>query len=131
MVLARARRTAALTAALTATLLAGPVTAASAAPSPQEPGKAKFTANLIAQHSNKCLDVFGGGTQDGASVIQWTCTNSANQQWKLVQQDNGYFTVVARHSGKCLDVFAGGTQDGAHVIQWTCHNGANQRWRLG
>lgn len=38
---------------------------------------------MIAQHSNKCLDVQGGSTADGGNVYQWTYLNGTNQHWKF------------------------------------------------
>jgi alpha-galactosidase len=37
---------------------------------------------LIAQHSNKCLDVSGASTANGATIHQWTCGSGTNQQWQ-------------------------------------------------
>ncbi|MGV9774287.1 RICIN domain-containing protein [Streptosporangium sp. NPDC003464] len=128
MTLVRAGQAIALAACLLAAPLAG-LPAASAADGPQEP-ETRFTATLVARHSGKCLDVYGGGTQDGADVIHWSCHGGANQEWRLVATDSGYYTIRAGHSGKCLDVYGSGTQDGADVIQWTCGNGANQQWEL-
>ncbi|MFD9359788.1 RICIN domain-containing protein, partial [Streptomyces sp. NPDC060031] len=98
----------------------------------------KYTYDIRAVHSGKCLDVAGGtsATGDGADVHQWTCLGTAqtNQQWYLTDAGNGTFYIQAVHSGKCLDV-AGGTSatgDGADVHQWTCLGASqtNQRWYL-
>jgi len=85
--------------------------------------------SITAQHSGKCLDVYGGSVADGAAVIQWTCHGGPNQQWSLRPYLDAY-QVVAGHSGKCLDVYGGSVADGTAVIQWTCHGGANQQWSL-
>jgi hypothetical protein len=122
--------------AIAAALLAGPFTTASAANAvtagAPERLLPKFSATLVARHSGKCLDVAGVSTADGANVHQWTCLFAQrNQEWRLVQKDNGYFTVVARHSGKCLDVAGVSISEGANVHQWTCLPGQrNQEWRL-
>jgi Ricin-type beta-trefoil lectin domain-like len=83
---------------------------------------------LRARHSGKCLDVYGGSTDDGASVIQFSCHGGYNQQWRLWDVGGGYYELTARHSGKCLDVYGGSTDDGASVIQFSCHGGYNQQW---
>ncbi|MEU0119984.1 RICIN domain-containing protein [Streptomyces bobili] len=44
-------------------------------------------------------------------------TGSANQEWRLVQKDSGYFSIEARHSGKCLSVNAQSTDNGAALVQ--------------
>ena len=38
---------------------------------------------LIAQHSGKAVDVERASRRDGAPVLQWTSTGSANQRWTL------------------------------------------------
>jgi galactose oxidase len=39
--------------------------------------------NLIATHSQLCMDVNGRSTANGASIIQWTCNGQTNQLWAL------------------------------------------------
>ncbi|GAB3937064.1 hypothetical protein GCM10027614_14600 [Micromonospora vulcania] len=39
--------------------------------------------DLKARHSGLCLDVNGNSTADGAPLIQWTCTGTTNQRWRL------------------------------------------------
>ena len=85
---------------------------------------------LVASHSQKCLDVYGGSLDDGASIIQWQCHGGDNQQWRLEVAGDGYSRIVSRHSGKCLDVYGGSLDDGGSIIQWQCHGGENQNWRL-
>ncbi|GAA2847641.1 hypothetical protein GCM10010517_04740 [Streptosporangium fragile] len=121
--------------AAAAALLAFPaltVSVADAAADPAERSGARFTATLVARHSDKCLDVEGVSTQQGANVHQWTCINGQpNQQWHLVATSGGYYTIRAAHSGKCLDVWGVSTADGANVHQWTClPNQRNQEWKL-
>ena len=85
---------------------------------------------LVASHSQKCLDVPGWSLTDGVPVIQWTCNGGDNQTWRLEAASDGYSHLVARHSGKCLDVSGLSTEDGAEIIQWPCHSGENQQWRV-
>jgi uncharacterized protein (DUF1800 family) len=83
---------------------------------------------LVARHSGKCLDVSGVSMDDGAPVIQWTCTGGLNQTWTLQPASDGYYNLVAGHSGKLLDVSGASTDDGARVIQWPANGGQNQQW---
>ncbi|MFC7308174.1 ThuA domain-containing protein [Streptomyces monticola] len=86
---------------------------------------------LTAQHSNKLADVSGNSSADGARVIQWTATNSANQKWKLTDAGSGTFTLTAQHSNKCMGVTGSSTADNAPIQQETCVTGAgNQKWKL-
>ncbi|MFI6744433.1 RICIN domain-containing protein [Nonomuraea sp. NPDC050451] len=71
---------------LAGAFLAGPFTLAAAnattAEAPTQLG-AKFTANIVARHSGKCLEVYGASTADGAKVDQWTCHNQPYMEWRL------------------------------------------------
>ncbi|GGU10742.1 RICIN domain-containing protein [Streptomyces lateritius] len=69
--------------------------------------------------------------QDYATVIQYGCGNNTNQQWRLVQKDNGYFSIEARHSGKCLTVTSASNDNDTTLIQYDCVEGNNQHFRLG
>src|SRR5215203_4465000 len=73
---------------------------------------------LLNRNSGKALDVNGASTADGANLIQWTRTNTNNQQFQFVDSGGGYYRLRARHSGKVLDVFNWSTADGAAVVQW-------------
>ncbi|WP_328461736.1 RICIN domain-containing protein [Streptomyces sp. NBC_00448] len=83
-------------------------------------------------NSGKCVDVSGGSTSDGGSIIQWPCgTNKPNQTWQFVQApgNSGAFRLVSGSSGKCLDVTAASTGDGAPIVQWACDaTRPSQQW---
>ena len=85
---------------------------------------------LVAQHSNKCVDVSEISETNGQAVWQWKCLNTANQTWEFVARGSGSYLIRARHSGKCLDVQNARTDNGAPVIQYDCHYGDNQLWSL-
>jgi len=46
-------------------------------------GRGRITADyrLRARHSGKVIDIYQQSTADGADVVQWTDSGSANQQW--------------------------------------------------
>jgi hypothetical protein len=85
---------------------------------------------LVASHSEKCLDVPDWSPNDGTPVVQWACNGGDNQKWNLETAADGYSRLVAIHSGKCLDVANVSTEDRADIIQWQCHGGQNQQWRV-
>ena len=85
---------------------------------------------LVASHSQKCLDVPEWSLNDGMPVVQWACNGGDNQTWSVEPASDGYSRVIARHSGKCLDVSGASTDDRADIIQWQCHGGENQHWRV-
>ena len=82
--------------------------------------------------NNKCLDVVGAGTGNGARLQRWDCGVQGNQHF--------YFSEAGDHTGrlswklkprhapdKCLDA-----KDGLHastpVQIWDCNSGWQQRW---
>jgi tRNA A-37 threonylcarbamoyl transferase component Bud32 len=74
--------------------------------------------------SNKCLDVAGENTADGAAVQLYDCTGRSNQQW-IISPDG---TIVGVASGKCLDATDHGTAAGTTIQIWTCAGSPNQKW---
>jgi hypothetical protein len=44
----------------------------------------RFSYELRAQHSDKCLDVSNASVDDGANVQQWTCAGVPQQHWDIV-----------------------------------------------
>lgn len=104
------------------------LTADTAPPPPDDPPS--DVVSIVAQHSGKCLDVYGFSTDNGGDVVQWSCHGDSNQQWELIDLGDGYFEIVSQHSGLCLDVEGISTDDGANVFQWECLGGENQQWEL-
>jgi hypothetical protein len=85
---------------------------------------------IINQNSNKCVDVAGRSTADGAAIQIWGCgLNQLNQQWQFVATDSGFYRLVARDSGKVLDVSGISTANGSLIHQWTWWGGLNQQWQ--
>lgn len=88
----------------------------------------QVTTGIVAPFlSNKCVDITGGSTAEGALAILFGCTNGANQQFTL-KPYNGSFQVVASHSGKCLAVSGASRSNGAAVVQATCGGASNGLW---
>ena len=85
---------------------------------------------IIAMHSDKCIDIKGKATKDGAKAQQWPCTGGENQLFNIVPKGDGYYIIVAKHSDKCLDVKGKKMKDGAVVQQWPCTGGENQHFSI-
>lgn len=84
---------------------------------------------LQAQHSSKCLDVWGLSTSDAAAVNQGNCNGGTNQRWAIQTSGTGN-QIVNANSGKCLQPQGGSTSAGAVMVQATCADTAVQRWTL-
>ncbi|MBO1329819.1 glycoside hydrolase N-terminal domain-containing protein [Streptomyces sp. VRA16 Mangrove soil] len=84
---------------------------------------------LVNRGSGKVLDVRSGSTADGAGIIQWAWSGSANQQWRLLPDADGSFRLAARHSGKIL---TGHDSSGpsAQLTQEQDGNRDDQHWKL-
>ena len=50
---------------------------------------------LIASHSQKCLDVPGWSFDDGIPGMQWACTGGDNQTWNIENTSDGYSRLIA------------------------------------
>ncbi|NHA66451.1 RICIN domain-containing protein [Phycicoccus flavus] len=85
---------------------------------------------LVNVKSAKVLDASQASLQDGGSVIQWTNTGAANQQWHVSDVGGGYRAILNRNSGRAVSIEAGSTADGAPAIQWVENNGDDQDWQL-
>lgn len=91
-------------------------------------GPASSVVRLVNRNSGKVLDVYGGSTADGATVVQWPWKGGANQQWRMTQNSDGSFRLVSLGSGKALT--SPNANQGTALVQTTDTNGANQRWKL-
>ncbi len=94
---------------------------------------------LVAGHSNKCLEVANASKKNGASIVLGTCQTppAKHQLWKnnaSFQTESGLtMQFVAKHSGKCLDLAAEQAgSNGGRIQQWTCYGQGqwNQHWGL-
>ncbi|MEU6181781.1 RICIN domain-containing protein [Streptomyces coeruleorubidus] len=85
---------------------------------------------IQSRHSGKVLDIQSRSTENGAGLIQWSRSDSTNQQFRFLDAGNGFYRIQARHSGKVLDVFQWNPDNGAQIVQWTDTGEENQQWRL-
>lgn len=81
--------------------------------------------------SNKCVDVEGLSSANGAQMQVWSCSGSANQRF-AISPKNGYRYIRPVHTYKCLDVEGVSTSNGAQIKQWDCLGGnqENQHWMI-
>ena len=98
---------------------------------------------IRAVSSERCLTVAGGSRDDGAAVIEATCSGDMGdpldlpsslppeQLWTIVTAGDGRLQIFNDLSRKCLDVAGADTADGAALIQWSCHvDSTNQHWQV-
>jgi beta-glucanase (GH16 family) len=88
------------------------------------PGPGNPTGQPLIGLGNKCADVRGGNSADGAAIQIWDCNGGETQRWTRSGS-------TVRAYGKCLDIIGGGASaPGTRVGLWTCHGGQNQDWTL-
>jgi len=91
-----------------------------------------FSSTAVAQHSGRCMDVFGADTGDGVNLIQWNCHGGNNQSFTFtpVAGTTNTYTISTFSAGKCIAVTGGSTADNASVVQTACAGSASQQFRL-
>ncbi|MFC0265847.1 RICIN domain-containing protein [Alloscardovia macacae] len=77
------------------------------------------------------LDVYGARTANSTNVDVYTYrSGSANQQWRVVNQANGYVKLYDSNSGKALDALGASSRLGTNVGIYTdIPNARNQLWK--
>jgi len=100
--------------------------ACATAPRPPSP------AQLVAQHSTKCLTSVSTGGANGSTFEQWGCTgNEQTQAFTLEHLSGRKYQIVSTSSGRCLEVRGGSKADGAVIDQRDCNRSKKQSWKLG
>ena len=85
---------------------------------------------LMRRGSNKCLDVAGGGGNDGQKILQWSCHGAANQTFRVEPLGGASVRLVDQSAQKCVDVAASGTADGTPIQLWSCNGSSAQVFAL-
>lgn len=81
---------------------------------------------IVSLNSGKCLDVSGGSSQNGTSVILWDCHSGDNQKWLLIPQYGGY-QIQSKSSGKLLTFIS---QQSPSLVIWEASGGNTQLWTI-
>lgn len=93
-----------------------------------------FSYYLVAQHSQKCLDVHAANQMQDGRVCQAIPNSSDAQIWKVDEHPDlpGTHILVARVSGKCLTARPADPLEGALVVQseFSLENPRPQAWRI-
>ena len=78
----------------------------------------------------KVLDVAGAGLVAGTNVNQWTANGTIAQQWLVIDNEDGTYSIASRCNGLYLDISGAGTANGTNVQIWD-NNGTNaQKFNL-
>jgi Ricin-type beta-trefoil lectin domain len=112
-------------AAVLALLPVAGVTAAQAAPQPDAPA----AVSRILTFANKCVDVAGRSTADGAQIQQFGCNGTPAQDFRIVPVGDNRVNIMT-FAGKCVDVSGGVSSDGARIQQFHCNGTGAQEFRI-
>ncbi len=86
---------------------------------------------IKAAHSNKCLDVAGGGTQKGTFVWQYTPNNTSAQKWKFYSAGSSYYYLAPLCAPKMrLDVRYASKSNGTRVWIYDLNGSSAQLWKF-
>ncbi|MFC0844710.1 RICIN domain-containing protein [Streptomyces noboritoensis] len=89
-------------------------------------GDASSVIKVVAA-PGKCLDVAGGGKDNGTPVQIWNCNNDPAQDWRLYTDDSGLHLMNVG-SGRCLDVDHANSANGTKIQIWGCNQASSQTW---
>lgn len=89
-------------------------------------GLYRFTA----RHSSKDLMIAGSSTANGANAVQYTYAGSKSQQWYVINQGTGYYSLINANSLQALDVYNNSMTAGTNIAQWPYWGGGGQKWSL-
>jgi hypothetical protein len=85
--------------------------------------------NLQNAASHLCAEIRGGNLAAGAVVDQWTCVlGSTNEEWNIVQQANGSFTISPLSSGLTLTTSSSNSSSATTQQQYT--GSSLQQWTI-
>lgn len=89
-------------------------------------------AGLVMRNAsdNRCLDMLGATSADGAVTSSFDCHGKANQRVFVKAVAGGDVEVHITLSDKCLDVPGLKLDDNLQLMQFTCNGGPNQRFTM-
>lgn len=84
------------------------------------------------KNSGKYLDVDYGKADNGTNIQQHDFNGCHAQQFKLVSDGNGYYSILTGSTDfkGGLDVSGASKADGANIIQWANRGGNHQKFQL-
>lgn len=76
------------------------------------------------------MSVSDNSNANGASLALVNYSGQANQQFELVNLQNGYYALLPFHSGKTLDLWDQNLADGGDIKQYDYIGSNNQQWKI-
>lgn len=91
----------------------------------------EFGSIVNRSNPNKCIDIAGASTADGAYLHVWDCWGGANQKWQVSGQKRSM--LVGLYNNKCVDAGNGpNSGNGSYIVMWDCQNQftSQHQWTL-
>ena len=79
-------------------------------------------------NSNVGLDISNASKNNGGNVQIWNYDDVEQQQFNIVYDGNGYYSIIPIHSGKVLDIQGGEKTSGTNVQQYENNGTISQKW---
>jgi hypothetical protein len=90
---------------------------------------AQATTGRFLTFANKCVDVMGGSSSQGALIRQWTCNGTVAQNFTTTPV-SGNIVTINTFNGLCVDVAGGHSEDGTAIRQWGCNGTVSQQFTM-
>ncbi len=99
-------------------------------PPPPPPPPPPPAMKIINVGSGLGMEVYGGSSDAGANIAQWTYSGSTSQTWHLLDVPDGYVSLQSVRSELFIDIPNGQTAEGTDVIQWGSSGSPSQQWKI-
>ncbi|MEZ5038691.1 MAG: ricin-type beta-trefoil lectin domain protein [Saprospiraceae bacterium] len=80
----------------------------------------------FAYNTNKCLDDYKSGTDNGTNIQTYSCTDNINQMWLIHPTDRTIHSKL--NYNKCLDLSNSNTSNGSNIQLYDCNGTEAQNW---
>jgi len=79
--------------------------------------------------TSQCLEPSGGSGQN-ALIQTWSCGQSWNPNWNVVQVSPNVYELRAANSGLCLVTQNAAFGNGNNLVLWPCQSQVGSRWNI-
>ena len=83
---------------------------------------------IIAQHSEKSLDVAGAGMRSGTNVQQYASNGTDAQMWIIRENLDGTYSIQSKVNGLYIDVAGGLIQNGSNIQMYEANESQAQKF---
>lgn len=85
---------------------------------------------IVNVQDGSVMEVFGGGTGDGAPIRSAADDGGLNQLWQITRTRNGYYHLFNANSGRTAEIDNFSLSNGADVRQWGTADHGGQQWYI-